>query len=108
MTCDKWKPAVGKRGRRIVLVFASVVAFATFDGCSNHQLDTAHVHGMVTLDGQPLDAGFVFFRPAKGRMAVGKIQQDGSYVLFTYVRDGDDGAIVGHHKVSVVPPAAES
>ena len=46
----------------------------------------------------------VFFRPESGRMALGKIQSDGSYVLFTYKKNGSDGAIVGHHKVSVVPP----
>jgi hypothetical protein len=40
-------------------------------------------------------------------MAVGKIERDGSYALFTYVRNGNDGAIVGRHRVSVVPPLAE-
>jgi hypothetical protein len=84
-----------------------VLALTGLSGCSNHQLDTAKVHGKVTLDGKPLDAGMVFFRPTRGRMAVGKIQSDGSYALFTYVRDGDDGAIVGRHKVSVVPPPVE-
>lgn len=75
-----------------------------FGGCSpSYQLDTAKVHGNVTLDGKPLTAGQVFFRPEKGRMAVGNIQPDGTYALFTYIRDGDDGAIVGRHKVTVVP-----
>jgi hypothetical protein len=88
---------------------AILLAISIAGGCSSsYQLDTAKVHGTVTLDGQPLDAGLVFFRPEKGRMAVGKIQPNGSYVMFTYVRDGDDGAIVGRHKVSVVPPLASA
>jgi hypothetical protein len=96
---------------RCAYAHVAVIAITFLSGCSSsYQLDTAKVHGTVTLDGQPLDAGLVFFRPEKGRMAVGKIQPNGSYVLFTYVRDGDDGAIVGRHKVSVVPPlpSAES
>ena len=40
-------------------------------------------------------------------MAVGKIQQDGTYVLSTYERNGSDGAIVGRHRASIVPPLAE-
>ena len=76
-------------------------------GCSRSGLETAPVHGVVRLDGRPLDAGMVFFRPDKGRMAVGKIQQDGTYILSTYEKNGNDGAIVGHHKVTVVPPLAE-
>ena len=76
-------------------------------GCSRSGLETAPVRGVVKLDGQPLDAGMVFFRPERGRMAVGKIQQDGSYVLSTYEKNGDDGAIVGRHKASVIPPLAE-
>jgi hypothetical protein len=83
------------------------IAVLLIGGCSSHELDTAKVRGTVTLDGQPLETGLVFFRPDSGRMAVGKIQRDGSYTLFTYVRNGDDGAIVGRHKVSVVPPMAE-
>jgi hypothetical protein len=76
-------------------------------GCSHSGLETAPVRGVVKLDGQPLDAGMVFFRPERGRMAVGKIRQDGSYVLSTYEKNGDDGAIVGRHKASVIPPLAE-
>jgi hypothetical protein len=92
---------------RSALTLVSFLAVAIVGGCSSHELDTAKVHGTVTLDGQPLETGLVFFQPEKGRMAVGKIQSDGSYALFTYVRNGDDGAIVGRHKVSVVPPIAE-
>jgi hypothetical protein len=76
-------------------------------GCSRSGLETAPVRGVVKLDGQPLDAGMVFFRPEKGRMAVGKIQQDGTYVLCTYDKNGSDGAIVGRHKASIIPPLAE-
>jgi hypothetical protein len=88
-------------------VVVAFVAAAIAGGCSSHELETAKVHGTVTLDGQPLETGLIFFQPEQGRMAVGKIQSDGSYKLFTYEKNGDDGAIVGRHRVSVVPPIAE-
>jgi hypothetical protein len=107
MTALEVNPPRLKTACRSTLAFAALVAVASGGGCSSQELETARVHGMVTLNGQPLETGLVFFRPEKGRMAVGKIQADGSYALFTYVRDGDDGAIVGRHQVSVVPPNAE-
>jgi hypothetical protein len=70
-------------------------------GCGRpaHQLETAPVYGTVTLDGNPLPSGYVVVPTARGRMASGKIQPDGSFVLSTY-EDGD-GAQVGTHPVVV-------
>jgi hypothetical protein len=75
-------------------------------GCSKpgYQLETAPVRGTVTLDGQPMTSGYVVVPTTRGRMASGKIELDGTFVLSTY-EDGD-GAQVGTHPVIVneVPP----
>jgi hypothetical protein len=75
-------------------------------GCGRpaYQLETAPVRGKVTLDGRPLPSGYVVVPTSRGRMASGKIQPDGTFVLTTY--DEGDGAQVGSHPVVVneVPP----
>lgn len=87
------------------MLFLSALLLATHAGCSpSHQLETAEVHGTVTLDGRPVTAGGVMFLPDRGRGATAKISSDGTYRLTTYV-DGD-GAIVGKHQVSILPPYA--
>lgn len=75
-------------------------------GCSgsSHKLETASVEGTVTLDGQPVSAGYVFIVPSKGRMARGMIRDDGTFVMGSY--ESGDGVQVGTHPVIVtsVPP----
>ena len=80
-----------------------LVLVAILAGCnSSYQKETAPVRGLVTLDGVPVSAGGVSFRPATGRGASGLIAADGTYTLGTY--DKSDGAIVGKHKIAVSPP----
>ena len=83
----------------------AIVVVAT-SGCGKpaYQLETAPVRGTVTLDGKPLPSGYVVVPTTRGRMASGKIQPDGTFVLSSY-EDGD-GAQVGTHPVIVneVPP----
>ena len=91
---------------------SSTVITATFGlallavGCGRpaYQLDTAPVRGKVTLDGKPLPSGYVVIPVAKGRMASGRLQDDGTFVMTTY--DEGDGAQVGTHPVIVneLPP----
>ncbi len=89
--------------RRWILVVLMVGAAVTA-GCGGSS-GIAPVHGVVTLDGKPLTEGFVFVTPAEGKMAKGSIQPDGTFVLGT---DSDsDGAQVGTHPVTVLPPTAE-
>ena len=83
------------------LLHALLVIVVT--GCNpSYQKETAPVHGTVTLDGKPVSAGGVSFRPAAGRGAGGVIAVDGTYTLGTYTKS--DGAIVGKHKVAISPP----
>jgi hypothetical protein len=95
-------PLKHSESHKFILIIA--IAFIFIQGCSKNHLETAKVHGIVTLDGRPLEAGVVLFRPGKGRLAVGKIRPDGSYELLTYVKGGNDGAIIGRHRVTVGPP----
>jgi hypothetical protein len=89
------------RPTALLAVFAVLVA-----GCGKpaYQLETAPVRGKVTLDGQPLASGYVVVPTARGRMASGRIQPDGTFVMTTY--DEGDGVQVGTHPVIVneLPP----
>jgi hypothetical protein len=58
------------------------------------------VKGKVTFKGQPLTKGTVRFEPdGYGRMATGKIQPDGTFILSTLAKE--DGVVAGVHKVSI-------
>lgn len=83
-----------------VLFVATLVA----SGCGDSS-GLAPVHGVVTLDGEPLTEGFVFVTPTEGKMAKGTIQPDGTFILGT--NSDSDGAQVGTHPVTVLPPTAE-
>jgi hypothetical protein len=70
-------------------------------GCGRSgDLPTAKAGGVVTIDDQSLANAHVIFTPEKGRAAMGQTGADGRFTLTTY-RSGD-GAIVGHHHVTVV------
>jgi hypothetical protein len=90
--------------RPVRLMALGVALMAVGCGPPSYQLETAPVSGKVTLDGNPLPSGYVVIPTAKGRMASGKLQSDGTFVLTTY--DEGDGAQVGTHPVIVneLPP----
>lgn len=93
-----------------LLIFAVGIALSQ-TGCG--PLLDATVTGIVTLDGKPLSQGEVVFHPIdkkRAQMAVGKINPDGSYKLFTA---GMEGALNGEYKITIVasnglPATAES
>ncbi len=67
----------------------------------------APVHGVVSIDGKPLEGGRLMFAPvaAPGSLKSGKpgfadIAPDGSFVVSTYT--DQDGAVVGEHWVSLI------
>lgn len=74
-------------------------------GCGGEEgPDIATVKGTVTLDGEPLDRGFVYFFPdtskgSSGPTAMGEIRPDGSYEIQSSA--GREGAVVGWHKIRV-------
>lgn len=86
-----------------ILAVAVAVALA---GCGpGHGLTLGRVKGKVTYKGEALKYGTVSFVPdsnkgTDGPIAMGNITEDGTFVLST--SDAGDGAVVGHHKISVV------
>ena len=62
------------------------------------------VSGKVTYEGKPVTEGAVLFQPTRGQGAVGKLDQQGRYVLRT--NSPGDGAVVGKHTVTVVAPTS--
>jgi len=70
-------------------------------GCNRGgDFPTAEAGGVVKIDSRPLDNAHVIFTPGKGPAATGRTASDGSFTLSTY--GTRDGAIVGHHHVTVV------
>lgn len=90
----KLKPAV------ISLAIKSIPVFLllTLVGCEQPPA-TAPVTGQVTIDGEPLDFGFVVFQPAKGQPAKGEVGPGGEFALMS-AKLGE-GALIGPHRVSV-------
>jgi hypothetical protein len=85
------------------MVSVAVVLATTLVGCGrpSYELETAPVRGTVTLDGQPLPSGYVVVPTLRGRMATGRIEEDGTFVMTTY--SSGDGVQVGSHRITVVP-----
>ena len=79
-----------------------VVAIATWAGCSDSRPATYPVQGRVHFaDGQPVPVGIVEFRSqSDGRIAKGRIDQKGHFVLSTFGKN--DGAVAGEHQVIVL------
>lgn len=94
----------------------SVCTLSLF-GCGSglEELPVAYVTGKVTLNGEPVTSGRIFFYPVAesesggsktGKPAQGELATDGSYELSTYGRD--DGAVPGKHYVTVLEAAESS
>ncbi len=89
-------------GRRFVVCVLSLVML----GCDGRKVpELGYVSGAVTMDGKPLDGVTVNFHPfskgkGQGRVAVGKTDSEGKYVL-TYL-EGIEGTKLGPNKVSIM------
>ena len=70
-----------------------------FSGCGDGRPTRVAVSGKVLIDGQPLTQGIVQFVPEDSRPAAGKLDAEGNFTLTSY--DGDDGVVLGTHKVMV-------
>jgi hypothetical protein len=84
---------------RITLALLFVL-LAFGSGCGGGgDLPTVKAGGVVTIDNKPLANAHVIFTPNQGRAATAQTASDGTFSLGTY--QSGDGAIVGHHHVSV-------
>ncbi len=92
------------RGSKNALL-ALLGMLAVSAGCGGSELSLGKVTGTVTFkDGQPVTEGTVIFQPEKGPSAAGALDAEGRYTLTT--QTPGDGAVMGKHRVSVVPPTA--
>lgn len=87
-------PQLGGQNRRSILALFAIAGLAA--GCGDGNIPCGKVSGTVTLDGQPLAAGTIYFVPKAGPAASGTIE-NGHYQLSTYATH--DGAVVGEHQV---------
>ncbi|MCA9237576.1 MAG: hypothetical protein KDA44_19015 [Planctomycetales bacterium] len=68
-------------------------------GCGDGRPTRVAVSGTVTIDGKPLTHGNIKFVPTGARPSAGKIDENGHFTLTCY--DGDDGVVLGKHRVAV-------
>lgn len=88
--------------RRALSLAVPLVALIGLVGCggNSNRPRTSQVKGVVTFDGKPLPSGSLLFVPTSGGpTAQGKILEDGSYELGTFLED--DGAVLGTFKVMI-------
>ncbi len=84
-----------RRGLWLIVVTTTALA-----GCGDGRPERVPVAGVVTIDGTPLNRGFITFVPEQGRSSSGDIDAQGRFELFSY-KPGD-GVLLGNHKVEVV------
>lgn len=82
------------------LIIPALLLALSAQGCGGgKEVGLVSVEGLVTLNGAPLPAASVIFRPTKGRPSIGITDTNGRYRL-EYL-EGRKGAIPGPHKVSI-------
>lgn len=85
--------------RVLIFSFLALAIIVLAIGCAPAGPEVIDVHGVVTLDGQPLDRANVVFQPSEGRPSVGTTDKDGHYTL-QYTNDRT-GALPGKHQVQI-------
>jgi hypothetical protein len=88
--------------RKFCVVMCSVMVLGVL-GCNGESGPRyIPVTGKVTLDGEPLTGGTVYFFPEnEGQSSYGGITKDGTYELYCV---DQAGAVMGQHRVSVEGP----
>lgn len=89
---------------RAVWVIAVLLSPWALPGCGSNPPPLAPVTGTVTYQGQPVRGGTIVFTPdpsrgTRGPIALGKIDTEGKFTLYT---KNDPGAVAGWHQVTVV------
>jgi len=85
-------------------------------GCgSGSDYPVAAVSGTVTCDGKAVPSAWLYFEPLPGsgegasalvgKQGFGIANEKGQFVITTY--NSDDGAVIGNHKVHVMPPKSD-
>lgn len=86
--------------RRFIPVGISLLWVASLLGCGeSNPYQHSPVSGVITLDDKPLSNAFVNFQPNGGLGSTAITDSEGKYSLTTI--DGEEGAVVGQHRVSI-------
>ncbi len=86
--------------KRLWAPFLLAAIMLTWAGCGGgDRPDLGRVHGVVTLDGEPLAEAFVHFDPGTVRGSTGVTDANGRYELI-YIRN-TKGAAIGEHTVRI-------
>ena len=80
-------------------LLAGVLLIAALQGCTPEGPEVVEIAGVATRGGKPVPNIELTFHPDSGRPSWGTTDEDGRFYL-RYDRD-QDGAVVGHHKVTV-------
>ena len=91
---------------QIMLLSAFAVSIS---GCGGGgDFPTASVTGTVTCEGVPVKGAMVYFEPIKqgeqalvGKQGFSYTDENGKYSISTYDPGGEDGAVIGKHRVRV-------
>ena len=87
------------RARRLLCgSLACIIPLATL-GCSDGRPKRVPVSGTVLIDGMPLTVGNIRFVPQDQRPSAGKLDGEGRFTLTCF--DGNDGAVLGTHRVQI-------
>lgn len=85
---------------RCKVASASIAALIlTVSACGPSRPAVAPVTGRITVGGEPMTTGVIWFYPTTGRPATGLIDADGRYALGTFTKG--DGALLGDHRVVI-------
>jgi hypothetical protein len=104
--------------KRSCLYFSAALLFCSFAGCfGNRGIPVQFVEGIVTLDGQPLEAANVMFVPKDAEAsqddnegkklgtypepASGRTDAQGKYILTSMHGKGGKGVLVGEYVITV-------
>jgi hypothetical protein len=99
------------RMRRYHAIFGFLFILA-LSGCGGDAFPTVSTTGTVTCNGKPVEGALVYFEPIRGQSGtqgnaiVGKqgfswTDSEGKFAISTYDPGGEDGAVVGKHRVRV-------
>lgn len=103
MLIERPTEGAGRTGRtRTDCWFAcllSIVGCLVACGCDDGRPERVPVSGTVTIDGKPLQTGYVQVVPDNARAATGRIRSDGCFKLTCY--GNEDGCVLGTYRVAV-------
>ncbi len=86
--------------KRVVVLTLPLIIACCGIGCgSSNAPELGSVHGVVTLDGKPLEGATVEFYPTRGRPSIATTDEDGEYNL-KYTLE-EMGATLGQHTVRI-------